>query len=532
MPDPSPTLLRETSLWRRLEWHFADVRHSHLFDLFAGDPSRGERLAAEAAGLYFDYSKNLLTDETLELLRKLAVERRLRERVSELFEAARDTGERRALHLAFRRAQGHPELDRMTTLADEIGTGAWVGATGRRIRAVVNIGAGGGHLGPALAWEALRPRAATWVDCRFISSVDPRELASGLDGLEPAETLVVLHSDRSVDETALNTQAARSWLRASLGPKARLERHLLAVAGDVPLTSSALEIPPENVFDVWGLEDGLTSISSPAGLSACIALGPEIYRELLVGCRALDEHFASSPLGGNLPAIAGLIAVWYRNFQGAASRAIVPYSSALRLLPAYVQHLTIELTGTNVDASGHPVEVDTGPVVWGGIGPDVQHGLFNLLRHGTTLNPVDLIGVARSAGDDGGRHDLLAANLLAQAETLAFGEKVEEPEDPRELKDDALQPTRSGNRPSSVLLMRELDPRTLGALLAFYEHSVFTQAAIWELAPFREHGSRGEDELAGRLLPELGAGWKHELMHDSSTNALVRRYRRLRDAPD
>jgi glucose-6-phosphate isomerase len=535
--EPSQTLLRETPLWRRLEWHFADVRHSDLRDLFEGDPSRGERLAGEAAGLYFDYSKNLLTDETLELLRKLAVEHGVRERVSDLFRSARagGAGDRNALHLAFRmeHSKTQPQLERMNALADEIATGAWVGATGRRIRAVVNICVGGGHLGSALVWEALHPRAATGLDCRFVSNVDPDELAAALSGLEPAETLfVTLHSGPGVEQTAVNTAAARSWLRASLGPKAGLDRHLLAVGLDVTRTSSALEIPGENVVSVWGAEDGLTTASSPAGLAVCIALGPAVYRELLAGFRALDEHFASSPLGGNLPAIAGLIAVWYRNFHAATSRAVVPYSRALRLLPDYVRYLTVALTGTSIDSAGTPVDVGTGPVVWGGTGTETEHVFSELLHQGTTLVPVDLIGVARHGSDDGGPRDVLAASLLAQAEALAFGEDMEELEDLGVSPEVSRDHERSGNRPSSVVLMRELDPRTLGALLAFYEHSALTQAAIWELAPFRPRRSGREEELASRLLPELAANWKHELMHDSSTNALIRRYRRFRDARD
>jgi glucose-6-phosphate isomerase len=537
--EPSQTLLRETPPWRRLEWHFADVRHSNLRDLFEGDPSRGERLVAEAAGLYFDYSKNLLTDETLELLRKLAAERGLRERVSDHFRAARGgtTEGRPALHLAFRlpdsTRQSNTELRRMSALAEDVVTGAWVGATGRRIRAVVNIGVGGGHLGPALAWEALCPRARTGLDCRFVSNVDPQELAAALDGLEPGETLfVVVLSARGAEQTVANAHAARSWLRASLGPTAPLDRHLLAAAPDVARASSILEVPEENVFRTWGPENGLASVSSPAGLSACVALGPDVYRELLAGFRALDEHFASSPLGGNLPAIAGLIAVWYRNFMGATSRAVVPYSRNLRLLPSYVQYLTAELTGTSVDASGKPVEVDTGPVVWGGAGTDAAHGLLEFVQDGTTLTPVDLVGVARPAGGEATRHDLLAANLLAQAEALAFGERTEDRDGLEVPLEAGPERARSGNRPSSVLLARELDPRTLGALLAFYEHSALTQAAIWELAPFRERGPSRVDERVSRLVPELAAGWKHELMHDSSTNALIRRYRRLRDARD
>jgi glucose-6-phosphate isomerase len=540
--------LRETSSWRRLEWHHADVRHLHLRDLFAGDPGRGERMAAEAAGIYLDYSKHRLTDETLELLRKLAAERALQERIRAMFRGDRVniSEDRPALHVALRMPrsrslvvdgedvvkQVHAELDRMYALAELIRSGAWRGASGRPVRAVVNIGIGGSDLGPAMAYEALRPHTAGDLVFRFVSNVDPADLGRAIEDLDPAETLfVVVSKTMTTLETRTNARAAQAWLRTALGDDVALGRHFLAVAAQ-PEVASGLGIPPENVFRMWDWVGGRTSLCSAVGLSTCVALGPEGFRELLDGFYAMDEHFLGTPLGGNLPAIAGLISVWYRNFMGAQSAAVVPYSEALRLLPAYLQQLTMESNGKSVKADGEPVEVDTGAVTWGGAGTNVQHAFFQLLHQGTILCPVDLIGLARPTEGDRDRHDLLAANLFAQAEALAFGRTAEELEDAGAPEETIPHRVMPGDRPTSVLLARELRPSTLGALIAFYEHSVFTQAAIWEIDPFDQWGVELGKELASRLAPELARDWKHELMHDSSTNALVRRYRSLRDARD
>jgi glucose-6-phosphate isomerase len=540
--------LRESSAWRRLEWHYADVRHGHLRELFSGDPGRGERLVAEAAGLYLDYSKHRLTDETLELLRKLAAERGLPDRIRAMFrgEHVNVSEDRPALHVALRMPstrslvvdgvdvvkQVHGELERMNALAQEVRSGSWVGTTGKRIRAVVNIGIGGSHLGPAMAYEALRPHTMEEIAFRFVSNVDPADLEMAVRGLDPAETLfVVVSKTMTTLETLTNARAAQNWMRHSLGGDTSLAPHFLGVAAH-PDAASGLGIPPENVFQMWDWVGGRTSLCSAVGLSTCIALGPEGFRALLDGFHAMDEHFAATPLGGNLPAIAGLIAVWYRNFFGAQSMAVVPYGEDLRLLPSYLQQLTMESNGKSVTAEGRAVEVDTGSVTWGGAGTNVQHAFFQLLHQGTVLCPVDLLGFARPAGGDSERHDLLAANLLAQAEALAFGRTAEELRDagtPEETIPHRLMP---GNRPTSVILAQSLTPATLGALIALYEHSVFTQAAIWEIDPFDQWGVELGKELASLLAPELGATWKHELLHDSSTNALVRRYRQLRDAPN
>ncbi len=542
--------LRQSSAWRRLEWHFADVRHQHLRDLFAGDPGRGERMVAEGAGLCLDYSKHRLTDETLELLRKLAAERGLEDRIRAMFrgEHVNVSEDRPALHVALRMPrsrslivdgedvvkQVHEELDRMNAVADRVRVGDWVGSDGRPIRAVVNIGIGGSDLGPAMAYEALQAFTPPELTFRFVSNVDPADLSLATSDLDPAETLfVVVSKTMTTLETLTNARAAQAWLRERLGSDAPIDRHFLGVAAH-PDAAAGLGIPPENVFRMWDWVGGRTSLCSAVGISTCIALGPSGFRELLDGFHAIDDHFLKTPLGGNLPVIAGLIEVWYRNFVGAQTTAVVPYSEALRLLPSYLQQLTMESNGKRVQADGKPVEVDTGAVMWGGAGTNTQHAFFQLLHQGTVVCPVDLIGFARPAEADAdqARHDLLAANLFAQAEALAFGRMADELEEAGAPEETIPHRVMPGNRPTSVILARRLTPGTLGALVALYEHSVFTQAAIWEIDPFDQWGVELGKELASRLAPELDADWKHELMHDSSTNALVRRYQSLRDAGD
>jgi glucose-6-phosphate isomerase len=506
--------LRQTSAWRRLEWHYADVRHTHLREHFAGDPGRGERLTAEAAGLYFDYSKNLLTDETLELLRKLAAERGLEYQVMELDRVRRASVER-----------ARAELEPMVGLAEEVRSGAWLGATGKRIRAVIDVSVGGSQLGRALAYEALRRQAPSELECRFVSNVDPADLETALAGLDPAETLFVVVAGAGPGlETLSNAGAAREWIEASLGGGA-LGRHFFGVVAEAE--AAQLGVPPENVLRS---EDGVNPLRTVEAMATCIALGPAVFAELQAGSDAMDRHFARAPLGGNLPALAGLIAVWCRNFLGAESTAVVPYARALRLLPPYLQHLSAGTSARSVTEAGAPVAVDTAPVVWGSVGTDAEHTFFRLLHEGTVLCPVDLIGIARPSAGPAERHDLLAASLMSQANELAFGRTAEELEDSGVATEDIPHRVRPGNRPTSVLLMESLCPATLGALLAFYEHRAFTQAAIWELDAVDRPGLGVGEELRARLVSELAPGWKHELLHDSSTNALVRRYRELRDA--
>ncbi len=539
MVERTRTPLRETSAWRRLGWHLADVRHSSLRELFEGDPTRGERLAGEAAGLYVDHSKHLLTDETLELLRRLAGERRLRERASALLR--RDSEDPLATrHLALRMPRGRSlvvdgedvareardELDRMYALVERVRSGDWLGATGARIRGVVELATDGANLGPALALEALRARATGELDCRSVAATDPTALADALRALDPRETLFVVVAKRPDEPAAAATAAALAWLRAALGARSALAPHVLLVTA-YPEVGLA-DVPPENVLRIPRWLDERRGLCSSLGLSACLALGPAGFDDLLSGFHAMDEHFASTPLGGNLPAIAGLIAVWYRDFLRAETSAVLPFAEPLRLLPAHVRQLAA--TGNGTTTSGDPVEVGTGPAVWGASGSSVRAGFLELLHRGTVLCPVDfVVAGAPRAGDPAG-HALLAASALAEAEVLAFGRTSEELEEAGVDADEIPPLVLPGNRPSSVILLRSLEPAPLGALLAFYEHSVFTQAALWEIDPFARRDPEFEEALAARLARELDPGWKHELMHDSSTNALVRRYRRLRDA--
>jgi glucose-6-phosphate isomerase len=520
--------LRETNAWRRLEWHHGELVTETLRELFAADPTRGERMTAEGAGLYLDYSKHLVTDDTLSLLRRLAAERGLEEKTRALFRGERvNVSEGRpALHVALRMPSSrslvvdgvavvkevHEQLGRMAELAARL-----------RKRAVVNIGIGGSDLGPAMACEALRAYVDPELTVRFASNVDPLDLELALAGLDPADTLVVVVSKTFTTlETLENGRRARAWLGDANAES------LVGVAV-TPEAGEVLGIPPERMLRMWDWVGGRTSLWSAAGFTLFLAIGEERFRELLGGAHALDEHFRSAALGGNLPALHGLLSVWYRDFWGAQTTAVVPYSTALRLLPAYLQQLWMESNGKRVTNAGEPVEADTGSVLWGGAGTNAQHATFQLLHQGTALAPVDFVGLATPVAGDSARHDLLAANLFAQAGALAFGRSEDELREAGAPEETIPHRVMPGNRPSSVLLAERLDPATLGALLALYEHSVFTQAAVWDIDPFDQWGVELGKELAARIAPELAPDWKRELMHDSSTNALVRRYRRLRD---
>jgi glucose-6-phosphate isomerase len=536
--------LRETAAWRRLQWHSHEVRGLHLRELFEGDLGRGERMTAEAAGLYLDYSKHRVTDDTLQLLRRLAGERRLEEQVRAMFrgEPVNVSEGRPALHVALRMPRSrslvvagvdvvkevHEELDRLTALAERVRSGEWVGATGRPISAVVNIGIGGSDLGPAMVYEALRAQSAPELTLRFVSNVDPADLTGAVADLDPAQTLfVVVSKTMTTLETIENASAARAWLEHTLGSE-HLERHFVGVAANVE-AGAKIGLPPENMLRLWDWVGGRTSLTSAVGFSLAVGLGPHAFRDLLGGFHAMDEHFSSAALGANLPAIAGLLAVWYRGFFGVETNAVFPYSHALRLLPAYLQQLWMESNGKSVKATGEPVDVDTGSVLWGAPGTNAQHAVFQLLHQGTVLAPADLVGFARAADGPQRQHDLLAANLFAQAEALAFGRTEDELREAGVPEATIPHRVMPGNRPTSVILAERLDPQTLGALVALYEHSVFTQAAIWGIDPFDQWGVELGKELAARIAPELASDWKRELFHDPSTNALVRRYRALRD---
>ena len=503
----SSELLTETATWRRLEWHVAELGGFHLREAFESDPTRGVRLAAEAAGVYLDYSKNLVTDDTLQLLRRLAHERGLEDRIRGHVRSAVGVDE---------------ELERAFAFARQVRAGEWVGATGERLRAVVVVG---NDVGPRLAYEALRDGAAPGTTIRFVSSVDPVDLARATVDLDLPETLFVVSTTYPAQEMLALAAAVRGRLSAALGQS--VERNLVAVSDAPESTAAAFDIPAEQVFRPGS---GRLSSRSAAGLSTAIAFGDTGVRELLDGFRTMDEHFARAPLGANLPAIAGLLAVWYRSFLGAETSAVMPYSGSLRLLPAYVQQLSLPSLARRVRENGEAVETRTGAVVWGATAAESQPAALPFLHRGTALVPADLVAVARSPEADVREpHDLLAASLIAQAQLLARGLSVEEVEEAGVPAEKVPHRVLPGNRPTSVLLLRELSPATLGALLAFYEDSVLTQAAIWDLDPFDRPGLDRGDDLAAKIASELSPGWKHELLHDSSTNALIERYRRLRD---
>ena len=506
----SSELLRETATWRRLEWHVAELGGFHLREAFESDPTRGVRLAAEAAGVYLDYSKNLVTDDTLQLLRRLASDRGLESRIRGLFRGGRDTGEK--------------ELDRIVAFARRARAGEWVGATGARVRAVVVVG---DDVGPQLAYEALRDRADPEIAVRFVSSIDPVDLARATAGLDLPNALFVVSTMCMHRETLALAAAARDRLSAALGPGA--EHHLVAVSDEPDGSAVALGIPREQVFPLEAGER--LSSRSVAGLTTAIACGDRAVRELLDGFRAMDEHFARAPLGANLPAIAGLIAVWYRSFLEARTAAVVPYPAPLRLLPAHVQQLSLPSLGPRPPRNGDSVEGGTGPVVWGPTGAEARSTVLSFVHGSAALVPVDLVAVARSPEDEArAQHDLLFAGLIAQAQLLARGVSAEELEAAGVPEEEIPHRVLHGNHPTSVLLLRELSPATLGALVALYEHSVFTQAAIWDLDPFDRPVPDRVETLAAKVASELSPGWRHELLHDSSTNALIERYRRLRDS--
>jgi glucose-6-phosphate isomerase len=540
MPEP----LRQRPAWAALERHFGAVRDVHLRELFAADAARGERLAAEGAGLYLDYSKNRVTDETVNLLVRLAGEAGLAERTNAMFRGDRVnvTEDRPALHVALRLprerslvvegvdvvAEVHSVLDRMASFSERVRSGAWKGHTGRPVRNVVSIGIGGSDLGPAMAYEALRHYARRDLLFRFVSNVDPADLPETTRDLLPEETLVVVCSKTfTTAETMANARAAREWLLASLHDETAVARHFVAVSTNLEAVTE-FGIDPGNAFGFRDWVGGRYSLASAIGLSTMLAIGPDRFRELLAGLHAMDEHFRETPLARNLPALHGLLAVWHSSFFGAETSCVVPYSRYLARFPAYLQQLAMESNGKSATLAGERVDYETGTVVWGEPGTNAQHSFFQLLHQGTRLVPVDFIGFAQALDPIGDQQDVLVANLLAQAEALAFGKTASEVR--AEGVPDALVPHRSfeGNRPSSVILGERLTPFSLGALVALYEHSVFTQGVVWGIDSFDQWGVELGKELARRILPELTAGEEPPLAHDSSTNALVRRYRDLR----
>jgi glucose-6-phosphate isomerase len=537
--------LRETEAWRALELHAEEMRGAHLRDLFAADATRGERLSVEAEGLYFDYSKNRITDETLKLLLSLAQERGVAERRDAMFagDKINVTENRAVLHVALRTPKDehievdgedvvpmvHDVLDRMSDFADRIRSGEWKGQTGKRIRNVVNIGIGGSDLGPVMAYEALRYYSQRDLTFRFVSNVDGTDLAEATRDLDPEETLFVVSSKTFTTlETLTNATSARDWLLAKLDDEAAVAKHFVAVSTNADEVSR-FGIDTENMFGFWDWVGGRYSMDSAIGLSTMLAVGPENFRRLLAGFHAMDEHFRTAPFERNLPVLLALLTVWYTDFFDAQTVAILPYDQYLKRFPAYLQQLTMESNGKSVTLSGARVDYDTSPIYWGEPGTNGQHSFYQLIHQGTRLIPADFIGFNRSLNPVANHHDLLMANVFAQTEALAFGKTPEQVRE--EGTPDWLVPHRvfEGNRPSNTLLADRLDPETLGKLVALYEHNVFVQGAIWDVNPFDQWGVELGKVLATRIAQELEDEGT-ELTHDSSTNTLIERYRQARSS--
>ena len=536
--------LRQRPSWAALERHVGDVRGLHLRDLFADDPSRGERLAAEGAGVYLDYSKNRVTDETLGLLLELARESGLAERTEAMFRGDRinTTENRSVLHVALRMPKGtslvvdgrdvvadvHEVLGRMSSFANRVRSDVWTGHTGKPIRNVVNIGIGGSDLGPVMAYEALRHYTRRDMTFRFVSNVDSTDFVEATRDLSAEETLFVVSSKTFTTlETMTNAHTARAWAVAELGDDAAIAKHFVAVSTNADEVAR-FGIDTENMFGFWDWVGGRYSMDSAIGLSTMLAIGPDRFAELLSGFRAMDEHFRTTPHERNLPVLMGLLCVWYGDFFDAQTVGVMPYEQYLKRFPAYLQQLTMESNGKHVTLDGRHVDYETGAVFWGEPGTNGQHSFYQLIHQGTKLIPVDLIGFSRTLNPLGDHHDILMSNVFAQAEALAFGKT--EAQVRAEGTPEAVVPHRvfEGNRPSNVLLVEELTPFSLGALVALYEHSVFTQGTVWGINSFDQWGVELGKALAQRIIPELTSDDEPELAHDSSTNALIRRYRATR----
>ncbi len=528
--------------WKALTAHFASVKDIELRQLFADDPRRGERLTAEAAGVYFDYSKNRVTDTTMTLLLQLAAESGLRARIDAMFRGDRiNVSENRAvLHVALRAPRGqsivldgkdvvpdvHAVLDRMAQFADRVRSGAWTGHTGKRIRNVINVGIGGSDLGPVMAYEALKHYSDRAMTFRFVSNVDGTDFAEAVHDLDAAETLFVISSKTfGTLETMTNAQTARDWSLAGLGGNAAaVAKHFVAVSTNAGKVS-AFGIDTANMFGFWDWVGGRYSMDSAIGLSTMLAVGPDNFRAMLAGFHEMDEHFRTAPFERNLPVLLGLLGIWYADFFGAQTVAVLPYEQYLKRFPAYLQQLTMESNGKHVTQGGVRVDYDTGPIYWGEPGTNGQHSFYQLIHQGTRLIPCDFIAFMKTLNPLGRHHDILLANVFAQAEALAFGKTVADVK--AEGTPDWLVPHRvfEGNRPSNTILLDQLTPGALGKLVALYEHSVFTQGTIWNIDSFDQWGVELGKVLAQRIIPELEDATERKLAHDSSTNALIRRYR-------
>jgi glucose-6-phosphate isomerase len=536
--------LRERPAYAALAEHYAKVEGQHLRDLFAEDPTRGERLTAEAVGLYLDYSKNRVTDETLSLLFELARQSELEQRRDMMFAGDRInvSEDRSVLHVALRMPKGtslvvdgvdvvvevHEVLDRMTVFADRVRAGEWKGHTGKPIRNIVNIGIGGSDLGPVMAYEALRHYTRRDLTFRFVSNVDSTDFVEATRDLAADETLFIVSSKTfGTLETLTNATSARDWIVRELGDESAIAKHFVAVSTNAEKVA-AFGIDTANMFGFWDWVGGRYSMDSAIGLSTMVAIGPDRFRELLAGFHEMDEHFRTAPLERNLPVLLGLLAVWYADFFGAQTVGVMPYDQYLKRFPAYLQQLTMESNGKHVTLDGTVVDYQTGSVYWGEPGTNGQHSFYQLIHQGTKLIPVDLIGFGKSLNPLRDHHDILSSNVFAQAQALAFGKTAEEIR--AEGTSDAVVPHRvmQGNRPTNVVLAEVLTPHVLGSLVALYEHSVFTQGTIWSIDSFDQWGVELGKVLAKAIIPELESSDEPKLTHDSSTNALIRRYRTLK----
>jgi glucose-6-phosphate isomerase len=540
--------LQELAAWGRLREHHGKIGATHLRELFAADPERGERLLAEGAGLYLDLSKNRITDETLLLLGELARERGVAERREAMFagQHINVSEDRAVLHVALRMPRNrslvldgvdvvrevHETLDRMAGFCERVRSGEWRGHTGRPIRNVINIGIGGSDLGPVMAYEALRHFSRRELTCRFVSNVDGTDFAESTRDLDPQETLFVISSKTFTTlETMTNARTAREWALAGLrGEEAAVAKHFVAVSTNADEVSK-FGIDTDNMFGFWEWVGGRYSMDSAIGLSTMLAIGPARFAEMLSGFHAMDEHFREAPTGANLPLLMGLLAVWYGDFFGAQTCGVFPYDQYLHRFPAYLQQLTMESNGKHVTVDGARVDYDTGAIYWGEPGTNGQHSFYQLIHQGTRLIPCDFIGFANSNNPLGNHHDLLMSNVFAQGEALAFGKTAEQVREEGTAEEVVQHRVMEGNRPSNTILADRLTPESLGTLVALYEHSVFTQGAIWGIDSFDQWGVELGKVLAVAIIPELESRKEPKLRHDSSTNELIRRYRARRDGP-
>jgi len=540
------TPLRERKAWQALERHYAEISGQHLRDLFDADPGRGERLTAEGVGIYLDYSKNRINDETVALLIQLAEESGVPEHRDAMFRGDHiNVSENRAvLHTALRLpadatlvvdgqdvvAEVHGVLARMRAFSNRVRSGEFKGYTGKPIKNVVNVGIGGSDLGPVMAYEALKHYSERSMTFRFVSNVDSTDFVEAVRDLSPDETLFIISSKTfGTLETLTNAESAKEWVVSALGSPDAVANHFVAVSTNAERVS-AFGIDTANMFGFWDWVGGRYSMDSAIGLSTMLAIGPDQFDEMLAGFHAMDEHFRTTPLAANLPALMGLLAVWYRDFFGSQTVGVMPYDQYLKRFPAYLQQLTMESNGKHVTLAGNHVDYDTGAVYWGEPGTNGQHSFYQLIHQGTVLIPVDLIGFARSLNPLGQHHDDLSSNVFAQAEALAFGKTEEQVR--AEGTPDNVVPHRvmEGNRPTNTLLCDILTPRLLGSLVALYEHSVFVQGTIWDIDSFDQWGVELGKQLAQRIIPELTSASEPELTHDSSTNTLIRRYRSLKSS--